>query len=495
MDAQKNPFEALLQISTELNMVHETNYLLERVMDIAMEALMAERGFILLRMENSDKDFDVVTARRIDHEKITNIRELSSSAVNAVLKSGEAVLTYDALQDERFVGAESIQIQNIHSIACVPLVFNKDIIGAIYIDNRSNVGRFNEESLNFLKAFAQQAAIAIENARIYEKLQDEKDQLRLRMQDLPNFPQIIGKSKKVRELLDLIGNVAQSEATVLIEGESGTGKELVAKGIHALSTRRDKPFIPIFCGSLTETLLESELFGHKKGAFTGATENKVGLLEEANGGTFFLDEIGDVSKNLQTKLLRVLQEGEIKRVGDSKITRIDVRIIAATNKDMWDLVQKNEFRDDLYYRLNVINIKMPSLRERKEDIPLLANHFLRIFADRNKKHLKGFSKEALKALIDYSWNGNIRELENVMERAVIMARGTQIEPTDLQLSRREERIEVGMSLKDMEKHFVLSTLDAYDWNRTKVSEILGVSRRWLQYQLKEWGVLDGDSRL
>ncbi len=315
------------------------------------------------------------------------------------------------------------------------------------------------------------------------------------MQDLPNFPQIIGKSKKVRELLDLIGNVAQSEATVLIEGESGTGKELVAKGIHALSTRRDKPFIPIFCGSLTETLLESELFGHKKGAFTGATENKVGLLEEANGGTFFLDEIGDVSKNLQTKLLRVLQEGEIKRVGDSKITRIDVRIIAATNKDMWDLVQKNEFRDDLYYRLNVINIKMPSLRERKEDIPLLANHFLRIFADRNKKHLKGFSKEALKALIDYSWNGNIRELENVMERAVIMARGTQIEPTDLQLSRREERIEVGMSLKDMEKHFVLSTLDAYDWNRTKVSEILGVSRRWLQYQLKEWGVLDGDSRL
>ncbi len=361
------------------------------------------------------------------------------------------------------------------------------------MDNRSGVGKFTQESIDFLEAFAQQAAVAIANARLYESLHSENIKLRKQIEERVLFPEIIGRSPKIQDIFDMVRNVAASEATVLIGGESGTGKELIAKAIHANSTRKDMPFVPVFCGSLTETLLESELFGHKRGSFTGATENKPGLFEEANGGTFFLDEIGDISKNIQTKLLRVLQEGEVKRVGENVTHKIDVRIIAATNKDLWDMVQKGEFREDLYYRLNVINITMPPLRERTDDIMLLADHFLHVYAERNKKHLTGLSEGAKKALLNYSWPGNIRELENTIERAVIMARSHLIEEHDLRLQKREEKLEIGMSLKEIEKMAVLKTLESVNGNRTKAAEKLGVSRRWLQYQLKEWGEIDGNS--
>jgi Nif-specific regulatory protein len=487
----KNSYQALLNISEEINTVREISTLLDRIMDIAMETVKAERGFILLKLLDTDQEFEAVTARNISKKSISSIRELSTSVVNQVLVKGEPVLTMDAQADQRFSGAESVLLQNIRSVACTPLIRNREIIGAIYMDNRIDTGQFDEESVNFLQAFAGQAAIAIENAQLFEQLQSENQRLKKQISLGSIFPEIIGKSPAALQILELVRDVAGSAATVLIEGESGTGKELVARALHFHSPRKENLFIPIFCGSLSENLLESELFGHKKGAFTGAIENKPGLFEQAHQGTLFLDEIADINKNIQTKLLRVIQEGEIKRVGDNSIRKVDVRIISATNKDLWEEVQNGNFREDLYYRLNVINIKMPSLRERRSDIPLLAEHFLKKYALQNNKKISGFTAKTIDYLQNYPWPGNIRELENAIERAVILGRESKIPLNLFNLQRSKPEADlVGKPLKEIEKHYILQTLELTGNNRTKAAEILDVSRRWLQYRLKEWGIVD-----
>ncbi len=485
---EQNPFHELLKISEEINSVHNTTELLDRIMDIAMQTLNAERGFILLRTDKGKRNFEAVTARNINQESISSITQLSSSVVNRVLKHGEPILTIDALADERFSAAQSVVLQKIRSIACTPLIRQDEIIGAIYMDSLTEADRFTEESLQFLEAFARQSAMAIENARFFESLESENRLLKEQMAINNIFPEIIGQSREINEILETVLNVAEAKATVLIEGESGTGKELVARALHFHSSRRDKPFIPVFCNSLSEHLLESELFGHRKGAFTGAIENKIGLFEAADGGTIFLDEIGEVDQSIQTKLLRVIQEGEIKRVGDSQIRIVNVRIVAATNKDIWKEVQEKRFREDLYYRLNVINIKMPPLRERGGDIRILAEYFLQKFSRENGKPIKGFTPAAMKALLDYQWPGNIRELENTIERAVIMTREARITPAHLSLNRARISDLVGKSLKEIEKAAILQTLEMTGNHRTRTAEILGVSRRWLQYRLKEFGI-------
>lgn len=484
----KNPFEALVEISEKINTLHKTADLLDTVMDIAMEALEAERGFILLKSGANSPDFKEVCARNISKNIISSIRELSSSVVNQVLKTKEPVLTMDARADQRFSGAESVMFHNIRSVICTPFILDNKLVGAIYMDSRSGKGKFDDDSLKFLQAFSKQAVIAIENARLFESLESENKQLKKQISLSESFPEIVGSSRAIVKIFEIIRDVADTTASVLIEGESGTGKELVARAIHTHSDRKHKSFIPVFCGSLAENILESELFGHKKGAFTGAVENKAGLFEEAHGGTLFLDEIGEINKNIQTKLLRVLQDGEIKRVGETQIRNVAVRILSATNKDLLDEVKKGNFREDLYYRLNVINIKMPPLRERKEDVPLLAEHFLRRFAERNKKNIEGFSSKALDYLMTYHWAGNIRELENTIERAVILGKGNLIEPENLSLTEPPPPIAIGQTLEEIEKSVVLTTLDKNDNNRTKTAEVLGVSRRWLQYRLKDWGI-------
>ncbi len=488
----KNPYETLLSISEEINSVHEIDALLERIMDRLLETLEAERGFILLRSQQERGGFEVVTARNISRETIESIRDLSSSVVNQVLDSGEAILSLDAQTDQRFAGAESIVVQQIKSVMCTPLKLDNRLLGAIYVDSRVATRQFDDESLTFLKAFAGQAAIAISNARLLETLQSENKLLKRRMNAGQLFPEIIGKSKPMLQIFDLIRDVADSTASVLITGESGTGKELVARALHVHSSRSNKPFIPVFCGSLAENLLESELFGHKKGAFTGASENKIGLFEEAHQGTIFLDEIADINMNIQTKLLRVLQEGEVKRVGDNEIRKVDVRVISASNKDLWEEVEKGKFREDLYFRLNVIEIKMPPLRQRKDDIPLLCEHFLHIYAQKNKRNIKHITAQAIKILQEYHWPGNVRELENAMERAVILARGSEIGPEHFRMHKTAAEIPIGKTLKEINKYAILKTLEMVNGNNTKAAEILGVSRRWLQYQLKEWGMVRGN---
>jgi len=484
----RNPFEALVEIGEKINTLHKTATLMDSIMDIAMETLAAERGFILLKSDEKSEDFKEVCARNISENIITSIRELSSSVVNQVLKTRKPVLTMDAQADQRFSGAESVMFHNIRSVICTPFILGNELIGAIYMDSRSGEGKFDEDSLKFLQAFSTQAVIAIENARLFESLESENKKLKKQISLSENFPEIIGSSPAIMKIFEIIRDVADTTASVLIEGESGTGKELVARAIYTNSDRKNKPFIPIFCGSLAENILESELFGHKKGAFTGAIETKAGLFEEADGGTLFLDEIAEINKNIQTKLLRVLQEGEIKRVGETQIRKVEVRILSATNKDLLEEVKKGNFREDLYYRLNVINIKMPPLRERKEDIPLLAEYFMRRFAERNKKNIDGFSTEAMDYLMTHHWTGNIRELENTIERAVILSKGKLLEPENLSMTESQPQIAIGQTLEEIEKSVVLTTLDKNDNNRTKTAEILGVSRRWLQYRLKDWGI-------
>ena len=487
-----NPFETLVAINEQINTIQDSVELLDRVLDLAIESMGAERGFILLKKDNNDLDYDVVAARNISKENALTIRQLSSSVVNQVLESGKGLISLDAQTDERFKEADSVILQQIKSVICTPLRQAGQLIGAIYMDSRIAVRQFDEASLKFLEAFASQSAIAISNLRLLENLQTENKRLKKQMQIHQLFPEIIGKSQAMIKVFEMIRDVADSTASVLIEGESGTGKELVARALHFHSSRKDQPFIPIFCGSLSENILESELFGHKKGAFTGATENKIGLFEEADKGTIFLDEIADISLNTQTKLLRIIQDGEIKRVGESQIRHVDVRIISATNKELWKEVEKGNFREDLYYRLNVINIKMPPLRERNGDIPLLADNFMKYFAEKNKKSVRGFDPAAMEHLFKYHWPGNVRELENAIERAVILSRNTYLTAELFQFRQSGAQIPLGKTLKEIDRYAILKTMEMVDNNRTKAAQILGVSRRWLQYQLKEWGMVNGD---
>jgi Nif-specific regulatory protein len=482
---EKGHLDALLSISQEINSIQQIGPLLDTVMDIAMKALNAERGVLIL-LDKNTREMAVKTARNISDEIMTDTKQISSSVIQAVLKDGKPMLTHDAQEDPRFKGSESVVFHGILSVACVPLRIRENLIGCIYVDSRTQRRMFTQESLSFLNAFGNQAAIAIENARLYDRLREENIRLRKEVRDKFRFEGIIGQSKKMQEVLDLVERIANSDVSVLIQGESGTGKELIARAIHYNGHRKERPFVAQYCGALTETLLESELFGHKKGSFTGAVEDKKGLFEVADGGTFFLDEIGDISPNIQTKLLRVLQEGEIKRVGETQNRHIDVRIISASNKDLTDELAKGRFREDLYYRLNVIAIQMPPLRDRKEDIPLLTQYFLEKYYAKAEKTFEGITPEAMDSLIQYHWPGNVRELENTVERAVVLAREATVKPEDLYIPAARDPVGDARTLRDVERQFVLTALNECHGNKTKAAKQLGVSLRWLHYRLREW---------
>lgn len=311
------------------------------------------------------------------------------------------------------------------------------------------------------------------------------------------FLNIIGKSPPMQEVFSLINRVSKTDANVLILGESGTGKELVARAIHYTSLRSDNPFIPIDCTTIPSELMESELFGYEKGAFTCAYDNKVGLIEMANGGTIFFDEIGDLDISLQKKLLRFLQEKEFFRLGGKKKVSVNVRVLAATNRNIEEAVEKGEFRADLYYRLNVITIHMPPLRERKDDIPMLAGHFLEVFCNKNRKEIKGFDDEAMDALLGYDWPGNVRELENVVERAVILCGTDLIGVDNLPKKMRISEVDdtLGMrtdefNLFDIEKRVIQRALDRTGWNQSQAAKLLGISRKQLRTKMKNLGLMN-----
>jgi two-component system response regulator HydG len=343
--------------------------------------------------------------------------------------------------------------------------------------------------------------LTMQRALEHVGLKAENEDLRARLNDDFKRPNIIGTSQAIKELMDMLAMVAPSEATVLIYGESGTGKELIAHSLHLNSPRKDHPLIIVNCAALTESLLESELFGHTKGAFTGANRTREGRFMQAQHGTIFLDEIGETSPAMQAKLLRVLQEKEIQRVGSETVLPIDVRILAATNRDLTDEVAKGRFREDLFYRLNVMTLNIPSLRERKEDIPLLAQHFMAKFATQNRKTIKGFVPRAMDMLVKYNWPGNVRELENAVERAIILVTGEHITEKQLPLAVVQEFNEkepsplpiVALndgtkSLGEVEKEAIIATLAATNDNKSEAARRLGITRKTLHNKLKNYGL-------
>ncbi len=339
---------------------------------------------------------------------------------------------------------------------------------------------------------ADELLLVIGRALEQVRLRREANELRQQLAERYHFDNVVGSSPRMQQVFKVVSQVAPSRATVLLTGESGTGKELVAAAIHHRSPRAGGPFVRLHCAALAESLLESELFGHEKGAFTGADRRREGRFEQANGGTLFLDEIGEISPSTQVKLLRVLQEHEFERVGGNETIQVDTRVIAATNRDLRAMVAEGSFREDLYYRLNVINIALPSLRERSSDIPALATHFLRRFAAENGKKVERISDAALARLVGYSWPGNVRELENVIERAVVLAENGVVEPAHLPTEVLPapvggEPVIPGASMAAIERYAILSTLEAQGGSTSRAADVLGISVRKIQYKLQEYG--------
>lgn len=332
--------------------------------------------------------------------------------------------------------------------------------------------------------------ILIEKIIEHKKIVEENISLRQRLDERCNFENIVYKSTKMQRVVELVKAVSKSNANVLITGESGTGKELIARAVHNYSYRQNKPFVAISCAALPETILESELFGHEKGSFTGAHIQRKGKFEIADSGTLFMDEIGDMSINIQVYLLRVLEEQKFTRVGGNDLVKVDVRIISATNKNLKESIAKGKFREDLYYRLNVVNIELPALRQRTEDIPLLARYFLKKFAAENKKEVNDFAPKVMDILLKYEWPGNVRELENAIERAVVLTRTNIINTDDLpqQTKRSTDLVTSRESLKEVEKKHIINVLRESDWNYSKTAAILGISRVTLYNKIRVYKI-------
>lgn len=344
----------------------------------------------------------------------------------------------------------------------------------------------------------EELTLVVRDAMERHALIEENKDLRRRLLDKYSFDNIIGKSPAIEEVFRMIRMVSQSNANILIIGESGTGKELVARAIHYDSERKDFPFIPVDCAAIPEGLLENEIFGHEKGAYTGAHDKRLGMIEQAHMGTIFLDEVGELSLNLQKKLLRVLQEREFHRLGGKERVKVNIRVIAATNRDLQQDVKEGRFREDLFYRLNVVTIPIPSLRERMNDIPLLAEHFLRKYNDENKKDIRGFTPEVMKLFMSYEWLGNVRELENIVERAVVLCNFEKIvvdniPPNIINAAGDKRHIfepsPEGMSLSEVEKKIIHKALEDVRWNQTRASQVLGISRKQLRTKMKNLGLL------
>ncbi|MEO0092945.1 MAG: sigma 54-interacting transcriptional regulator [candidate division WOR-3 bacterium] len=486
----KERLEILHHIATIINSIPDYKVLLEKIMDLVLETLHAERGIIVLKQKEG---FVPVVARE-PTGNLEDIKRISKSILENVITAKTPILLHSALEDETFAAKESVIFSQIKSVLACPLVSREQLIGAIYCDSLSRSGVFSQADLDFLVAFSHLAAIAIENAQLREMLLSENIYLRNELTRDFSFENIIGQSKKMLELFALLKKVAATDVNVLIQGESGTGKELVAKAIHYSSRRANKKIVPIYCGSLPETLLESELFGYKKGSFTGALYDKKGLMEEADGGTLFLDEVFDIPSATQAKLLRFLQEGEIRRLGETEPRKIDTRIIAATNRDLKEEVKKGRFREDLYYRLAVLTIELPPLREREDDAVLLAKHFINKYSQKYNKTIKGLSAEAIKLIRTYPWPGNVRELENAMARAVSLAENPLITASDLHLENKNAIIKSHTTLKEQvketERAKIIEVLQRTKGDKTEAAKLLGISRRALYYKLRELNIED-----
>jgi len=475
----ENRFELFYEISALLNRADYEETLMAGALDLVIAAVQAERG-LFARYDATADCFAIVAARTLKGDDITDLGQFSSNLLRQVLERREPCLYHDVQQDPGVSQFASVQIQQITSAIGVPIFNGEEIWGVILADSREERALFTPESLRALGFFANMVSLALRRIIQLQGLEEENRILRSQARTLP---ELIGASRPMQQLAALVHRVAPTDATVLLLGESGTGKELVARAIHQLSGRTAQPYLAQFCGSIPDTLLESELFGYRKGAFTGAVSDKKGLFEVAHTGTFFLDEIADISLPLQAKLLRVVQNQEIIRLGDTRPQKIDVRLIAATNRDLQQLATAGHFRQDLFYRLNVFPITLPPLRERREDIPLLARHFVGKYS----REPVAIRPEAMKKLLGCPWPGNVRQLENVIQRALILRTGAEIGPEQIILDEEEATATAGGTLEEHVRALLLRRLQELDGNRTAAARSLGVSVRWVQMKLRDIG--------
>ena len=466
----------LLDFSRTLNSVRGLAALQEKVLEAVLEAVPADQAAILLTEDGVDGFSSIMGRdRRLGANQLIRA---SQTILNRVLKESLAVLSSDVQSDDSYRDAESLLERRVHSVLAVPLEVRGKVLGVMYLEASSPGSRFDSDLLQVATTLGNITALAIENARHLERLDGENRRLH---EELNIHHSMVGESKAMREVYEFVSRVAGRDSTVLISGEGGTGKELVARAVHVNSPRVDKPFVAINCAAITETLLESELFGHERGAFTGAVAQKKGKLEVAEGGTIFLDEIGELALPMQAKLLRVLQEREFERVGGTRPIKLDVRLIAATNRDLKEASRTGMFRSDLYYRLNVVSLQMPALRERREDIPLLAAFFAAQHGEKVKRRVAGISPEAQACLTRYDWPGNVRELENAIERAVVLGSTEVILAEDLPDSILEETAASGQpvnalaeGIREAKKVLIERAIEQANGNYTEAAKILGV---------------------
>jgi Nif-specific regulatory protein len=492
-DRTARDLNSLLKIATGIGHIRDRDSLEWQLLGMVFDVVPADRAAILHFAPESENFDSAIAWDRVmgPGSKV----EVSRTIVRQVLRERVGLLVSDVPEEDRLRDVTTVSQLRLESLLCVPLVAGSQVQGVIYLDTRNRQLRFDRDHLQVMTAVASIASLALENIRRWEGLREENRRLR---SEINLEHSMVGTSTRMQEILQVVQRVAPTTSTVLIEGESGTGKELVARAIHRNSPRSEQNFVAINCAALTETLLESEMFGHEKGAFTGAVGQKKGKIEVADKGTLFLDEISELALGMQAKLLRVLQEREFERVGGTKPLKVDVRVLAATNKSLAEAAQEGRFRADLYYRLNVVCMIMPPLRERREDIPALARCFLEKISKKANTRTKELSPEALAALMQYDWPGNVRELENALERAVVLGPEEVVLAEDLPeavLETASPMVSGGArylgAVKESKKQLVLQALDQANGHYVEAAKILGIHPNSLLRLIRNLGLKTG----
>jgi transcriptional regulator with GAF, ATPase, and Fis domain len=482
--AELNSYRKLFEFSQKLMAEYEVSALLDQLMDVIIQVSNADKGFIVL-MESGEAVVKV--ARNLRRETISDaVSHLSDSILAKVIEQRKPLIVSDALSDAQFKNALSVVNLRLTSVMCVPLLERGNLIGVIYVGNDHVAQLFDEASLEVLTIFAAQASLLIRNALLVNELQLDNRSLQERIERM-RFGEILGASPVMQDVFRKVQKVAGTDISVLVTGETGTGKELIARELHNRSPRIKGPFVSINCGAIPENLLESELFGYVRGAFTGAVANKTGRFQAANKGTLFLDEIGEMPLQLQVKILRALQDRMVQRVGDTTADPIDIRVIAATNRELEAEIKGGRFREDLYYRLNVVHLHMPPLRERGDDIVVLARYMLSRYAPEYGNKVRGFSPSAIAAVKRHRWPGNIRELENRIKKAVVLADKALLGPEDLGLHSDDlpPILPLAEAREQWQREYINEVLELNGGNRTKTARDLGVDPRTIFRHLEK----------
>lgn len=466
--------ERLVDLSQRLMEDIPPDQLFTVLLKAVVEMTDAEKGFVIVFR---DGERHSAATYNVGQETL-DLSRVSDSIIDRVVETRKPLIVSDALNDGRFGKARSVVDLRLSSVMCVPLIYRNDLLGVLYLGNDSVTHLFDEAKLALLQVFAAQASILVSAALSLNELKTSNRNLRDQLRDASQG-EMIGSCAAMKAVFKMVRRVSPTDLTVLVLGETGTGKELVAKELHRLSGRAKGPFISLNCGAIPENLLESELFGHKRGAFTGAVADKVGKFEAADGGTLFLDEIGEMPMNLQVKLLRVLQERIIERVGEYEGRAINIRVIAATNKNLEEEIATGRFREDLFYRLNEVSVTLPPLRERGDDIVQLAQFILSRYAARYESKVRGFTNECILAMKGYYWPGNVRQLENRVKKAVIMSDRSLLTPDDLGLEKGSKRSvrSLAVAEEDFKKQYIREVLDLNNWNKAQTARDLDVDPR------------------